>query len=558
MDTGGDMSDIRIVCGDPEKGPASFTRFVLPFAYKLEKLEGTSPEHYYQPITLSEPDSEKMDIWRRRYFTDETEEVLFSRAKWFRSETPSKDVDLPCNDNVKRKAVICPPMLVLFEFPDDPSKSVDFSEILHTGMLIQEVCFHKDTEATFEDLLKLNELFRYWQKPYDGHDGQKMNVNTGKIELEPTDYTRLVGQVLEPPINEFKSPDSPIDFYFDRWASLLKQPVRIGDKYWKVVTEKNMDDARQKATGRYLSSSDWQGDPGWLIHADNRAFVWSCTLLENGGSSLREDENRQSEPLKACDYWRWIRLLNVDSPGWGEASEFERKWAEERTYTRWEHMGTFYGYSYHSGVMLAPPTTNPELWKNFGAMYFDQMLLLLYLRTTLFKFSVALNKISSEAIKSHDNDQENWGESFQKLRWSFSLFANLYQFPLLSNQQQGLEMYSLQRKQMEVDDLFREMKEEIHSSYEFLMVKQDREQTEQGARLNVVATLGVVGALAFGFLGINILVGENKASWLDFNQWMIVLFVVFVFWCITTLIVFYSSGLSKFFSKLASYGQKES
>ncbi|MGH8613413.1 MAG: hypothetical protein ACREYF_15710 [Gammaproteobacteria bacterium] len=62
---------------------------------------------------------------------------------------------------------------------------------------------------------------------------------------------------------------------------------------------------------------------------------------------------------------------------------FEREWAKERTYRRWEEWGSYYGFNYHSGAMLGPPETNPPFWRHFAEVYFDQVLLLLYLRVSL-------------------------------------------------------------------------------------------------------------------------------------------------------------------------------
>lgn len=296
-----------------------------------------------------------------------------------------------------------------------------------------------------------------------------------------------------------------------------------------------------------------------MIYSDNRTFVWTCAIMKNGAETLNTCYGNDSKLEIPGNYRRWVSLLNVDPLSWENTSDFERNWADERTYKRWVHYGTFNGFSYHSGAMIASNCRNPELWKNFGAMYFDQMLLLLYLRVSLFRFSVELNKITSKAIKNGDNGQKEWGKQFQELRWSFSLFANLYQFPLLSNQQQGLEMYTIQRKYMEIDDLFKEIKEEIQNSYEYLVVKQDQEQTEQGERLNVVATIGLVGALAFSFLGMNVIIKDtcDFKNWSSLKAWLILFATVGVFLVITILILLFSKLLSRYFNKLARYREKK-
>ena len=51
---------------------------------------------------------------------------------------------------------------------------------------------------------------------------------------------------------------------------------------------------------------------------------------------------------------------------------------------------------------------------------------------------------------------KQWRQAFQSLRRDFAMFTNLYEFPLLSNQQQGVEMYEKARENMDVGQLLRD------------------------------------------------------------------------------------------------------
>lgn len=553
------MSDIRIVCGDPTKGPASFTRFVLPFAYKLEKCDPVSGgQPFYQPLNdVWESTDEKDDfVWRRRYLTDETEEVLFRRAKWFELEPKNWN-----NGNFKHPfAVLKPPRLVLFEFclPDDEKQNVP--ELMQTGFLIVEANCKSinqdgnghDLNVKLDDFMLFNELFRYWQKPFQGHASKGYKDCLTSIPLNLVTGDRKIGESAK---ND--------DLYFSRWEPFLLLPIKSGSgsDYYRVIPEAWHKNALERINGGYERNK-----PDWLVHADNRTFVWTCILMEKsypdktvyGAEVLKREFGKVFDEIKAEEFGYWTKILNVDTPDGNSSRKFEKEWTDQHTYKRWEELGSFYGYTPHSGAMLGAPFKEPPFWTHFGGMYFDQTLLLLYLKTTLFRFSLKLHQITTEAMKAGEGSQDKWLKDFQYLRWRFTLFANLYQFPLLSNQQQGLEMYTLQRKCMDIDDLFAEIKDEIHSSYEYLMVQQDREQTEQGARLNVVATMGVVGALAFGFLGMNV-VGDDINAWcsLDTWNWMTVLGTLIVFIAVTFLILFYSNSIAIRFTKISRYGKKE-
>ena len=143
-------------------------------------------------------------------------------------------------------------------------------------------------------------------------------------------------------------------------------------------------------------------------------------------------------------------------------SDFEREWVDKRTYKRWEHTGSWYGYSYHSGACLSKPDDN-MIFHPWSSYYFDTSLLLFYIRLSLFRFSHQLTEI----FKSEHHD-DKWRESLQKLRKDFSKFTVLYQFPLLSNQQQSLEMYELNRKCFDIEDFFKEIQSEIDNTHNFM------------------------------------------------------------------------------------------
>lgn len=92
-------------------------------------------------------------------------------------------------------------------------------------------------------------------------------------------------------------------------------------------------------------------------------------------------------------------------------------------------------------------------------------------------------------------------------------FTNLYQFPLISNQQQGIEMYSLAREIMDVEEFYREIKEEIHNANDYLTAKESTELSETTTRLTKIATIVLPIVLASSFLGMNMFSGEKWLSW---------------------------------------------
>lgn len=494
---------LQLACGDPEKERTgvSYTRFVLPFAYAPKRVGDTPQSSSYKP--QHPPNQEG----RAAYLTEETGRVLFGRALWLRLDDPThtwpRRFPLQFRDGFRWALGISAPWLVLFEWPKNLGEARK-PDVLQTGFLIVEVHFAKDggdaagswRTPILDDLLELNELFRYWRRPFEEHPDEG--------------YTRLLGEL---PIALAGDADQTIArcdrsewIYTGRWSTLLGLPVRIDGATWRLVPE-----------GAGAKS---QPD-GWEVYADSRTFVWSCASVPDGGNQLeRAFGGSVHEPW--C-FGHWVKLMNVDKPAkpdrddslCAEALEhrthtisaFEREWARDRTYRRWVHDGTYYGFTYHGGAMLARPDLFLKVWEHFGQMYFDQVLLLFYLRVTLFRFSRVLTEFSE---RMRDQGQageriEVWQGEFRRIRLAFTIFTNLYQFPLISNQQQAIEMYALAREHMDVNGLYAEIQGEIHHTHDYLAAQTSLGLGRITTRLTVVATLGLAFALAAGILGMNVL-----------------------------------------------------
>lgn len=159
---------IPLVRGDPAQGePASYTRFVLPFAYSLEAYPGKPSPWVYKPYT-------PVDIsWRQDYLTVETAAVLFHRAKWLELKGME---NLPPFPIVRdgRPITVClgVPRLVLFEWwtPSDAENQDNQGDLLCIGFLIVETYFKQDIPLSLDDLLAFNERFRLWRQHYDSHE----------------------------------------------------------------------------------------------------------------------------------------------------------------------------------------------------------------------------------------------------------------------------------------------------------------------------------------------------------------------------------------------------
>jgi hypothetical protein len=456
---------IPLETGDPAgDSPASFTRFVLPFSWSLDP---TAREGEQGGCVYVRDDS-SISSDRRKYFTPETARALYERAFWLKLAGSGDGPAGTFTFHVGEKAIaveIAQPRLVLFEANVKKRKR----SVTGTGFLLVDISFsapQKQEQApTLDDLLVINERFRYWRCPWDGH-----LTDTARTPSGDASYQTL--------LSDLRSTGCTGNPYFDWWEKLLKYPVEIKGARFQLVSSDALRNSKQ-----WIDSGN--GNPGWIAYTDDRAFVWTCALTKDGCKGV--SSLRTPEPTHSSE---WIRLLNVDAMN-DEPSPFERTWADERTYARWKHTGTLYGFTMHSGAMLGAPVPGLPTWQHFRELYFDQLLMLFYLRVSIFRFKAKLAEISDE-LNHHLRGKAI--DDFRSLRAAFASLTNLYRFPLLSSQQQGIEMYASMRSALDIEEFFREIQEEIKATHEMFELLTTSRMSEATALLTIGAV--VLGLLA--------------------------------------------------------------
>ncbi|MCB1079613.1 MAG: hypothetical protein KDM64_17480, partial [Verrucomicrobiae bacterium] len=395
--------------------------------------------------------------------TPETKDLLFRRACWFvlqdpeEGHGPSSNVwkSFPVKSQLSDKefqVALRPPALILFELPDG-EKMEPGEDPLRIGFLVHEAFFPDETRLPgVGDLLRFNEIFRYWRLPYDGF-------------LKDCDAE----------LSSFHAEFEGRNCFDGRWIDLLDLPVKDSedrqDRYLSI-----------KATGgKPDANSPSELFPSWMVYPDDKAFTMPFVVLDDQSdepfSPYAFEDQSELAPRKFQKVRKrggvWAKVLNVDRVERKdtdppetihrkliESAPFEHHWASERTYKRWSHYQTLYGFTEHSFAMLCTGTGESHgpvpLSLHFGQMYFDATLLHLYMRVGLFRFSTMLHRITADARDQGTGRQgefSEWRESFHDLRWRFLQFENLYRFPLFSNQQQHLEMNGMQVKYMDIETL---------------------------------------------------------------------------------------------------------
>lgn len=108
-------------------------------------------------------------------------------------------------------------------------------------------------------------------------------------------------------------------------------------------------------------------------------------------------------------------------------------------------------------------------------------------------------------------------EKVRRFYRHFLKFTHRLWFDEVSPQEQGRELFDMWRKELRIQELYDEVRQELQDLLEYVDTCEARAQTEQASRLTRIATtLGTFG-LAFSFLGMNFF--EGKDGQFSFFGW---------------------------------------
>ena len=259
----------------------------------------------------------------------------------------------------------------------------------------------------------------------------------------------------------------------------------------------------------------------------------------------------------------WVRLCFVDEAGADDLpyakaflGDFEARYAYDRFWGEGVYRSRILTSGY--GFAMASDTSNFSLnvlQTNFRRHYFQMGLVLHFQAAALLAISDGLSKavvdydrerrsaqhVGEPAGRLHKLKTRLYGRSGDAHRQRFDRrigmlrnvllsFTHLYWFTGLSNQVQGRELYDLWRDRLGLKALYDEVGAETREVDEYLRAQREEENTDANTRLMELATIGLPLALAIGFLGINVIIGQ-EGGWTDCNSWATVS-AVFTVFCI--------------------------
>ena len=231
-----------------------------------------------------------------------------------------------------------------------------------------------------------------------------------------------------------------------------------------------------------------------------------------------QDRQRCGNNHLTSDFW--YKFIFVDNRELGVARKPDKKrLTRAATYSRWIESGTYYGLSRYSLVCLTNQGDTPVnvLRQHMLHQYRRMALILLQQRASLLKFSSEIASISADIRQAWAGaDGKTVAEKASRLQAVYLDFINRLWFVEVTPQEQGIEMYDMARKAMNLDQLAKEVSNEIREVYEYAALAQERRRNINMETLNGLAALALPVVLvttlwSTGFIS-NVFFPESKVS----------------------------------------------
>ncbi|MBN8730358.1 MAG: hypothetical protein J0L64_07460 [Acidobacteria bacterium] len=242
---------------------------------------------------------------------------------------------------------------------------------------------------------------------------------------------------------------------------------------------------------------------------DERMIVYTYCAIDP--KSVPEDF------IETRDYQVFLsRLLYVDRYGedyrYDEA--FTRQQMTRQLYRRWSHQGTYYGFTSYSNVTCTVGAFDCDehelregflVHRMFNTRYYLMAMVALFYRATLLDFAERTALVSRQLFKDMEDGRlatENVRLTAD-LRAEFLHFSNYWYFEELANKDEEIEHFTLHSREYRVEQMKKEIEEEIDKLNESLHNHYQFRNTEAVNRLAMLSLILGAGAVATGFFGMN-------------------------------------------------------
>jgi hypothetical protein len=217
----------------------------------------------------------------------------------------------------------------------------------------------------------------------------------------------------------------------------------------------------------------------------------------------------------------YVRLALANGPGDGSPlpyterylTDFEAKFCYDRYFEKRlgaEWPGTRYMSCGHALVVTGDADNTFFMDETHGVLssfrhqHFLIFLIAHFHKAALHMYSDRLAEAVAHLDVANRANLRGFRTQTRQALENFLRFTHRYWFQSVSNQSDAHDLFALCRKHLEIDPLYDHIRQEVEAMSHYLENEATRNQQESMARLTVVTTLGLIGTVATGFLGMNL------------------------------------------------------
>lgn len=150
------------------------------------------------------------------------------------------------------------------------------------------------------------------------------------------------------------------------------------------------------------------------------------------------------------------------------------------------------------------------LLSQFRHQYFLLFLICHFHKAALLMLSDRLVAAVKRLEASSRRSAREFRREIYRLQEAFMRFTQRYWFADVSDQVQARDLFRMQRAQLDSEQLYRDLRSEIFDSVQYLDSDILRRQTGSMHRLTAVTIVGLIGTVATGFLGMNLIAAADQ------------------------------------------------
>jgi hypothetical protein len=261
----------------------------------------------------------------------------------------------------------------------------------------------------------------------------------------------------------------------------------------------------------------------------------------------------------------FIRLALVTRPGSPEIPpyspntlvEFERDYCDDRFWRRpgehasWDtriivtgHTLSFVGR--HGDAFFADAATG--LLGQFRHQYFLLFLIAHFHRAALLSMSDELAVAMNRLTVGNNSSVRAFKRTIRQMMEVFLRFTHRYWFHEVSNQAIARSVFTRLTRHLGNDELYEEVHHEVSDMNQYLDSDSARRQANTILRLTVVTIVGLIGSVASGLLGMNVIAEQDKPLT---ERALVFLFTVALTTVLTIMSVVYSKRLANVLDSLS-------